>query len=233
MSDRLFAIGDIHGCSTALKALIEAIAPRPEDTIVVLGDVIDYGPDSKGAVQQLIDLSHRCRLILIQGNHEEMLFQAVNGRDDRRYWEACGGATTRRCYPGRSDRELIDSDHLGFLRENCRDYFETDEFIFVHASYHPNRPMSEQDPYTLRWEGVQPGRMAPHFSGKPVIAGHTCRTDGEVLDLGFLTLIDTDASRGGWLTALEVISGEIIQANQQGQLRRSGGAPTPHNRIQM
>jgi serine/threonine protein phosphatase 1 len=71
-----------NGCSTALKALIEAIDPRPEDTIIVLGDVIDWGPDSRGCVQQLIDLSSRCRFVLIRGNHEEMLFGAREGRDD-------------------------------------------------------------------------------------------------------------------------------------------------------
>ena len=54
MSSRLFAIGDIHGCNVALKALIEAIAPKAEDTIVVLGDVIDWGPDSRDCVRQLL-----------------------------------------------------------------------------------------------------------------------------------------------------------------------------------
>src|SRR5262245_50142615 len=42
MPSRLFAIGDIHGCATALRTLIAAIDPRPEDTIVLLGDVIDW-----------------------------------------------------------------------------------------------------------------------------------------------------------------------------------------------
>jgi serine/threonine protein phosphatase 1 len=40
---RLFAIGDAHACSTALGTLIEAIGPRPDDTIVTLGDYIDWG----------------------------------------------------------------------------------------------------------------------------------------------------------------------------------------------
>jgi serine/threonine protein phosphatase 1 len=221
MPDRIFAIGDIHGCATALKALIEAIDPQPEDTIVVLGDVLDFGPDSKGAIHLLIDLSRCCRLILIQGNHEEMLFRALNGPDDLHYWELCGGTATRMNYPDRDDHELIDPDHLRFLQENCRDHWETDHFIFVHANYFPNQRMPEQSGYTLRWEFVQPDRMAAHYSGKPVVAGHTPQTSGEPLDLGFLKLIDTDASRGGWLTALEVHSGEVIQANQQGQLRRS------------
>lgn len=64
--------------------------------------------------------------------------------------------------------------------------------------------------------------MAQHYSGKTVVAGHTCQSTGEILDLGFMKIIDTDASRGGWLTALEVRSGEVIQANQQGALRRPG-----------
>ena len=44
--NRAFAIGDIHGCATGLKTHIQVIDPQPEDTIVVLGDVIDLGPDS-------------------------------------------------------------------------------------------------------------------------------------------------------------------------------------------
>ena len=221
MTERLYAIGDIHGCATALKALIDAIDPGQDDTIVVLGDVIDYGPDTKGAVRQLLDLSGRCRLVLLMGNHEEMLFNASSGRDDRRYWESCGGIPTRRNYPECGDDQLIDPEHLEFLRKNCRDYFETDRFIFVHANYYPNRPMPEQSGHTLRWESVDPHRMARHFSGKTAVVGHTTRDDGDVLDLGFLVMIDTGASMGGWLTALEVRSGEIIQTNQQGELRRS------------
>jgi hypothetical protein len=46
MIPRTIAIGDIHGCSAALDALIDAIRPRPEDTIVTLGDYINRGPDS-------------------------------------------------------------------------------------------------------------------------------------------------------------------------------------------
>jgi serine/threonine protein phosphatase 1 len=81
--------------------------------------------------------------------------------------------------------------------------------------------MPEQDGYTLRWEFVRPHQMAPHISGKTVVAGHSTQKGGEITDLGFLVLIDTGASMGGWLTALEVNSGEVIQANQAGEIRRS------------
>ena len=80
MPSRLFAIGDIHGCSVALKTLIDAINPQADDTIVVLGDVIDWGPDSRACVQQLIDLSGRCQFVLVRGNHEEMLFAALESQ---------------------------------------------------------------------------------------------------------------------------------------------------------
>jgi serine/threonine protein phosphatase 1 len=221
MTERLFAVGDVHGCSAALRALIEAIAPGPDDTLVFLGDVIDYGPDSRGVLDQLIQLADRCRVILLMGNHEEMLIHALDGRDDRGYWEKCGGLATRQNYPECGDDELILPEHLAFLKARCRDYFETDRFLFVHANYYPNHPMPEQSGHTLRWEFVDPLRMAKHYSGKTAVVGHTTRTDGHVLDLGFLVMLDTGASMGGWLSALEVGSGEILQTDQAGMVRRS------------
>jgi serine/threonine protein phosphatase 1 len=63
MPNRTIAIGDIHGCSTALAALLRAIAPQPDDTIITLGDYVDRGIDSMGVLDQLIALadliSHR------------------------------------------------------------------------------------------------------------------------------------------------------------------------------
>jgi serine/threonine protein phosphatase 1 len=226
MTARLFAIGDIHGCATALKTLILAIDPQPEDTIVVLGDVIDWGPDSRDCVQQLIDLSNRCRLILIRGNHEEMLFAALESRSELRYWLNFGGEETLRSYGDRGRGELIDADHVRFLKANARDYYETREFIFVHASYDPDKPMTHQTNSILQWEHVRPDKMRPHVSGKTVIAGHTPQTSGKPLDLGFLKAIDTNACRSGWPTALEAHNGEIIQANQDDQLRRPGVTQT-------
>jgi serine/threonine protein phosphatase 1 len=219
MPNRTFAIGDIHGCAKALRTLIDAIDPRPEDTVVVLGDVIDWGPDSRDCVGQLIDLSTRCNLVLIRGNHEEMLFAALESEAALRSWLDHGGEETLRSYPYRGGDEFIDPDHVRFLRANARDFFETDEFIFVQASYDPHKPMAEQSNTTLQWEFVVPEKMRPHYSGKTVIAGHTPQTDGVPLDLGFLRVIDTDCSRGGWLTALELQSGELIQANQSEESR--------------
>jgi serine/threonine protein phosphatase 1 len=219
MPNRLFAIGDIHGCSVALETLLGAIDVQPEDTVVILGDVIDWGPDSRSCLQQLIELSSRCRLIAIRGNHEEMMFAALESRSELRYWLRFGGEATIRSYPYVGGERIVDPEHVRFLKANARGYFETDGFIFVHASYDPNKPMAEQSNTTLQWEHVQPEKMLPHYSGKIVIAGHTPQTGGVPLDLGFLKVIDTDCCRGGWLTGLELGSGEVLQANDLGEVR--------------
>jgi serine/threonine protein phosphatase 1 len=226
MPSRLFSIGDIHGCATALKTLIVAIDPQPEDTIVVLGDMIDCGPDSKGVLDQLIALSSRCHVVALLGNHEEMLLNALESRSEFKYWLKLGGEQTLRSYSSaiRPGLEVIPAEHLRFIR-GCRPYRETTDFIFLHAAYDPDLPMDRQSGETLRWAYVFPDRMVPHSSGKVVIAGHTAQASGQILDRKFFKIIDTAAYAGGWLTALEVRGGEIIQANQQGQLRRPGSAP--------
>ena len=226
MPSRLFAIGDIHGCATALKTLIVAIDPQPEDTIVVLGDMIDCGPDSKGVLDQLIALSSRCHVVALLGNHEEMLLNALESRSEFKYWLKLGGEQTLRSYSSaiRPGLEVIPAEHIRFI-QGCRPYFETERHIFVHASYDPELPMDRQSERSLRWESVLPERMAPHVSGKVVIAGHTRQKSGEILDQGFFQILDTDAFGNGWLTALEVHTGEVIQTDQQGQRRRPENAP--------
>jgi serine/threonine protein phosphatase 1 len=219
---RLFAIGDVHGCSTALRTLVEAIDPRPGDTLVVLGDFIDCGPDSKGVVGQLIALSDRCRLICLLGNHEEMLLNALESRSEFRYWFNLGGKQTLRSdSPHRTDPGVIPAEHVRFIRE-CRDYFETERHIFVHANYDHERPVSRTSGTKLRWEHLDVNRLRPHRSGKTVVVGHTPQASGDVLDLGFLIGIDTDCYRGGWLTGTEVRTGEIIRTNQASQVQRHG-----------
>jgi serine/threonine protein phosphatase 1 len=63
MSGRTIAIGDIHGRSAALAALLDIILPCSRDTVILLGDYIDRGPDSRGVLDQLISLAVRCRVI--------------------------------------------------------------------------------------------------------------------------------------------------------------------------
>lgn len=219
MPARTIAIGDIHGCSTALARLLEAIDPRPDDTVAVLGDYINRGTDSKGVLDQLIGLESRCRLVPLLGNHEEMLLGARNGRSDFDFFLACGGITTLNCYGSNGQLDLIPRRHFDFLMR-CRDYHESQQHIFLHANYKPDVPLERLDGHTLRWLSLRDHVPdAPHCSGKVAIVGHTPQRNGKVLDLGYLKCIDTGCCTGGWLTALDVESGQIWQASETGEMR--------------
>jgi serine/threonine protein phosphatase 1 len=172
-------------------------------------------------VQQLIELPTRCDAILIRGNHDEMLLSALESESDLRCGLNSGYEETLNSYPYRGGDEFIDSIHVQFLKANCRDFHGHDDFIFVHAFYDPNKPMAQQSRSTLQLEHVHPEKMHRHYSGKIVMAWHTRpQTSGEILDFGFLKVIDTDCRRGGWLTAFARIHPRLLQANEIGQVRR-------------
>jgi serine/threonine protein phosphatase 1 len=218
MKSRTFAIGDIHGCSTALGALLEAVRPRPEDVIVTLGDYLNRGPDSRGVLDRLIDLTRRCRLVPLLGNHDQMLLDVRSGKYPIYWLLDMGGTATLDSYGPSRDLDLIPDAHFGFL-ESCRDFYETDTHIFVHANYFPDIPMVEQHVGMLRWESLRAMTPGSHESGKTVIVGHTSQKNGEILDIGHLKCIDTYCCGGGWLTALDVNTEEIWQADREGNMR--------------
>ena len=66
---RHLAIGDIHGCVSALRTLVDFVALRDDDIIVTLGDYIDRGPDSRAVLDFLIDLGKTHHHVALRGNH--------------------------------------------------------------------------------------------------------------------------------------------------------------------
>ncbi len=214
---RVIAIGDIHGCSIALATLLETVRPRPADTFIVLGDVIDYGPDSRGVLEQLKSLPRRTQLILLTGNHEELLFGVLDQNRDVESWTRHGGDRTLASFGVDRPRDLPAED-IAFLR-TAQPHHETDTHTFVHAGYYANQPLTATPSSALFWEPLDPSRAWPHYSGKRFIVGHTPQPSGEVLDLGFVVCIDTDCSRGNWLTALDTTTGRVWQSSQRGGLR--------------
>jgi serine/threonine protein phosphatase 1 len=218
MPDRIIAIGDIHGCSAALRALTDTIQPQSNDTLIPLGDCVDRGPDSCGVVEQLLLLGHRCRLFPLLGNHEEMMLSYLDGRPQPDDWLTVGGAETLSSYGPTSDSSAIPKEHIDFIR-SWGDCFETDTHFFVHASYEPERPLAKQHWQIMRWTTLRGDIPEPHESGKIAVVGHTSLKNGEVLDLGHIVCIDTYCWGGGWLTAMDTMSGQIWQASRDGRLR--------------
>ncbi|HUG68495.1 MAG TPA: metallophosphoesterase family protein [Pirellulaceae bacterium] len=216
MSPRTIAIGDIHGCAKALAALIAVIDPTEDDVIVALGDYVDRGPESRAVVDLLIDLIDRCQLIPLLGNHEAMMLDAIELPEVHEHWCRVGGRETIESYGGSLDG--VPFDHRVFLRGLNR-YYETGSHFFVHANYDASLPLDQQPDRLLLWEHVVHTLPGRHCSGKTAIVGHTPQATGEILDLDYLICIDTYCVGGGWLTALDVETGQVWQANQAGKLR--------------
>ncbi len=215
---RILAIGDIHGCSAALETLLAFVDLQPTDTLVTLGDYVDRGPDTRGVLDRLITLSRTHHLVALRGNHELMLMDA---RVDRHIslgeWRKFGGNATLDSYQGSLDR--IPPAHWRFMEEQCVDCWENETHFFVHANAYPDLPLYEQPRYILYW--CRFNNPAPHESGKIMVCGHTSQKNGLPLNLGHAVCIDTWAcGEGGWLSCLDIHSGFVYQANQEGETRR-------------
>ncbi len=217
VTNRLIAIGDIHGCSTALRALITAIAPEPNDTIVTLGDYVDRGPDVRGVVDQLLELQKRCKLIPILGNHEEMMLRVIEGKETHQDWLRFGGVETLESYGFDGDLNFLPPDHMQFFRSLQESYLQ-DNYFFTHAAYDPLLPLDEQPGEMLRWHSLRDGIPPAHVSGVTAIVGHTANRQGEVLDFKHLICIDTFCYGGRSLTALDVHNRAIWQVSREGLL---------------
>lgn len=216
--NRVIAIGDIHGCSAALDAVLAEAKPGPDDLVVTLGDYIDRGPDSRGVIDRLLALRRKTEVAAILGNHEEMLLTILDGHHYMlSNWLAFGGLATLDSYKTENPTE-IPEEHLHFLR-TCVPIVELPATFFVHAGYLPRKPLAKQPPEVLRWESLRERLPKPHRSGKTCICGHTAQKSCEILNAGHLICIDTWVYGEGWLTALDVYSGQVWQADRDGRLR--------------
>ncbi len=213
---RQFAIGDIHGCLSALQALDRELAFGEGDTVVALGDYVDRGPDSRGVIDFLLGLGKRCRLVALRGNHEVMMLRARVDRSALLTWASYGGDTTLDSY-GATGFQDVPNSHWDFLAVTKRWHVEGHDF-FVHANVRPDLPLERQSDYHLFWKHLD-ATASPHVSGCRMICGHTPQESGLPLNLGHTVCLDTHACGGGWLTCMETGSGEYWQANQQGELR--------------
>lgn len=214
---RTIAIGDIHGCATALNRLLAEIQPTRHDTVVGIGDFVDRGMESAEVIETLLQLVANCRFIPLIGNHELMMYKGVNGtKSDFDFWFQHGGNATLASYGGRP--ENIPQHHMTFL-SHCIRYFETDTHFFVHANYDADLPLSEQPDELIFWQHIRDMPPPLHENGKIAVVGHTPQPEGDILDLGHIKIIDTYCYGDQWLTALDVVSGKIWQANNQGELR--------------
>ena len=219
MDNRLFAIGDIHGCFNSLKELIEEkIRITKSDKVVLLGDYIDRGSRSKEVIDYMIELKEKgFDIIPLKGNHEAMLLDAFSDDDLIPRWILNGGIETLVSF-GISSINQLETKYLDFFG-NLKLFFELDDFLFVHAGFNDAIENPFNDTFHMIWK-CREKYNHPLLKDKTIVHGH-CVIPSATCDERIKKNIDrvinidtgcvyTEYSGYGRLTALEITSREIF-----------------------
>lgn len=223
---RVYAVGDIHGCTDLLRELHDAILEDVERSAparrvaVYLGDYVDRGPDPRGALDILIEAPlPGFETVHLIGNHEEFLIRFLEEPATAPLWMMNGGDATCRSYGADPDaaghggdrfeslrralKAALPETHLEFLAALTPSHAEGDYF-FAHAGVRPGLALDAQVEQDLLWIR-EPFLSSAEDFGKVVVHGHT-PTREPVLRTNRIG-VDTGACYGGALTAL-VLEGE-------------------------
>ncbi len=218
-----FAIGDIHGRIDLFEKMlaeirIDAASCVTKPRIVLLGDYIDRGPDSRGVIERIIELgqSRWCDVIPLRGNHEQAMLDFLNDATGGPIWLSHGGLETLKSYGvarplGNSDHEdwpeiqhallsCMGLKHFEFLT-SLKAYYVQDDYLFVHAGVQPGLPLVEQTEKTLLWIR-EPFLSAKKAASRVVVHGHTPTPAAE--DKTWRINVDTGAYATGVLTAVRL-----------------------------
>ncbi len=210
MNGRIIAIGDIHGCHAEFSELLERISPTPDDRLILLGDLVNRGPDSL----RVIDLARQHRAISLLGNHELRLLK-FRKTGDRNLLKETDEHTFSRLRP--EDWDFLEQMPLTYAVEE----FQT---VFVHGGFLPNEPWSAQPAQVVtQIQVIDPAGKprkradcehcppwADFWKGPPyVVYGHTPRP--EIHLLPWSAGIDTACVMGGHLTAYLLPEKRFVQ----------------------
>lgn len=217
---RAYAIGDVHGRLDLLDQLLAKInadreaRPATKVAVVLLGDLIDRGPDSRGVVERLRHIEPGFgKLVCLMGNHEEVLLRILNGeRGLLQDWLLFGGAECLASYGvdarvvGRlpehealvAIKRAIPANHGQFLA-SFSDTLRFGDYLFVHAGIRPGVSLDQQRQVDMRWIR---GDFLNHQGRLDVMVVHGHTISSSVEQMPHRIGIDTGAYRTGILTAL-------------------------------
>ncbi len=224
---RVYAIGDIHGCTHLLRlqlAQIEAdeqLHPSARSIIVFLGDYIDRGPDSRGTIDLLLACQKMQKVVFLKGNHETLIRRFLDTPRSLNDWRSLGGLETlvsyglrpslRRCPD--NDKKLSDelravmpARHLAFF-DSLSPSFTCGDFFFAHAGVRPGVALDKQSEDDLLW--IRDDFLNYNFPlEKFVVHGHTPVHAPEIRSNR--ANIDTGAYATGRLSCIAIEGPDIV-----------------------
>ena len=185
----IYAVSDIHGCYDKYQKLLEMINFGPDDTLYVLGDVIDRGPDG---FKIMLDMAQRTNVVNLMGNHEAMALDALsrilnaaeeNGetaltKDDDEaveLWFFNGGELSL------ADFFWLNEEQEQTVWEYMRNmplYKEVEaggqHFVLVHGgleNFSLSRPLADYKSNEILW--CRPEKDTVYYPDRYVVFGHT------------------------------------------------------------
>ena len=185
----IYITADIHGDYEKYKALLEEIDFSDEDTLYVLGDVVDRGD---APMKILLDMMLRPNVVPILGNHEfmaayslkllsqEITDESIDALDvgamqGIQNWFDNGGMSTLQDFYrlSKAERQAV-LDYLGEFALYAELTVDGTAYVLVHAgleNFSPHRPLEDYEPEELIW--CRPDYGRPYYPDKYVVTGHT------------------------------------------------------------
>jgi serine/threonine protein phosphatase 1 len=233
---RTLVVGDIHGKLELLNRLLEQAEYRAgDDRLILIGDLVDRGEDSRGVVARAIALKREApnSVIILRGNHEAMMLAALSHPEGEQaeLWYYNGGIETLQSYMDDDGEFDVPEEHWDFLA-SLPTWYEDDHAIYVHASLpqgdqgdfvHPGEAPESPELYWARNR-----RFFAEYQGKTVVFGHTITgmVFGEKEKVWFrdsLIGIDTGAYLTGVLSAVELPSRRVFRAVEEAEEESGAG----------
>ena len=221
--DRVFVVGDIHGCVDELATLLDGLQLVPGDAMVFVGDYVDRGPASREVIDVLLELRRHAEIAttFLKGNHEDMLlaYMGLGGQYGEAYLHN-GGVETLASYrlhpltPGPEVAAALPAEHLEFFRGLALTR-TIGSFLVTHAGIDPERPLAQQREEDLLWIRE---RFVKHAHPLPytVCFGHTPRRD-VLLHLPYKIGLDTGCVYGNRLSCIELRDARLFQVRRGGR----------------
>lgn len=110
-----YAISDLHGCYEKFTKLLDIIHFSDSDTLYILGDTVDRGPQG---LRLILDFLNRSNLVVLRGNHDDTAYRLLGGLrqplqpdtwedalEAYRMWLSDGGAATYAEFQGLGGEE--------------------------------------------------------------------------------------------------------------------------------
>ena len=167
---RQLVIGDVHGCSLTLKALLEEINLQADDQLIFVGDYINKGPDSKGVLDLLISLKKNNKnVFFIKGNNESYFYKTLK-KSDERVLKLARRYQVEDLFKYEGSKFSLRKRYRKFLKSTFN-YIESDAFFVVHAGFDFKSEIPYYDTYSMLWiRNFKANKKRQFF--KPVIHGH-------------------------------------------------------------